>query len=122
MSQETLEWLNQQTVIGHTDKRGNAWHYRESAQGEEPNHYTGPVPVGDVERRLFHWTANESPIFVKLPASLEDATLMNEDGTGARMAHIEDRKAITRSDTGAVLGIFKGGYQPHQPKEWLIGR
>ena len=27
MSQETSQWLNTRTLIGFTDKRGNAWHY-----------------------------------------------------------------------------------------------
>lgn len=120
MSKESLATLNTQTLIGHTDKRGTAWHYREELQGEEPNHYTGPVPVADVERRLFHWTAVESPVFVRIPATVEDATELDDDGNGVKMVHVTDRKAITRSDTGAVLGIFKDGYQPHQPREWLI--
>lgn len=120
MSQETLETLNTQTLIGHTDKRGNAWHYREDMQGEEPNHYTGPVPVSDVERRLFHWTANEAPIFVGLPAGIDDMTSLSPSGDPIAMTVVDDRKAIVRSDTNAVLGIFKNGYQAHQPKEWLI--
>lgn len=120
MSKETAIWLNTQTLIGHTDKRGTAWHYREEAQGEETNHYAGAVPVEDVERRLFHWTANESPIFVGLPATLDTATGVNEHGDYITYEAMTDRKAITRSDTGAVLGVFKDGYKPHQPKEWLI--
>ena len=120
MSKETIEWLNQNTLIGHTTARGNAWHYKASAQGEESNHYPEAVPVADVERRLFHWTANESPIFVGLPAGVEDMDSIGPDGTPMVKRVITGRKAITRSDTGAVLGIFKDGYQPHQPKEWLI--
>lgn len=37
MSRETLEDLNANTLIGFTDKRGQAWHYREEMQGDEPN-------------------------------------------------------------------------------------
>jgi len=120
MSQETIEWLNQQTLIGHTDKRGNAWHYRESAQGDEPNHYTGPVPVADVERRLFSWDAIELPLYVLKHAGIEDMTFINPEGVPMACAQIPNRKAIARSDTNAVLGIFKDSYQAHQPKEWLI--
>lgn len=32
MSAETLEWLNTQTLIGYTERRGNAWHYRAAAR------------------------------------------------------------------------------------------
>lgn len=45
MSAETLTHLNSQTLIGYTNKRGRAWHYREELQGDEPNHYPGAVPV-----------------------------------------------------------------------------
>ena len=53
MSRETLQHLNTNTLIGNTDARGTAWHYRAEEQGAETNHYPGPIPVRDVERRLF---------------------------------------------------------------------
>lgn len=109
MSRETLTHLNTQTLIGFTDKRGNAWHYREALQGEEPNHYPGPVPVSDVHRRLFHWTPAEAEI---------SATVMTAEGL--ETFHDPTRKAIVRPDTGEVLGIFKRGYQVHTYEEWLI--
>jgi phage/plasmid-like protein (TIGR03299 family) len=33
---------------------------------------------------------------------------------------VPDRKAIVRSDTGRVLGIFGDAYQPHHYEEWLV--
>lgn len=102
MSKETREWLSTQTLIGFTDKRGTAWHYRAG----DGNHYSGPVPVGDVHRRLFDWTAEEHPLHVE--------TGRNE------YLHVPDRKAIVRSDTKDVLGIFTTGYRPHQYSEWLV--
>ena len=45
MSKETMKWLNSNTLIGYTSKRGSAWHYRADLQAAEPNHYPGPVPV-----------------------------------------------------------------------------
>ena len=48
MSQETSQWLSTRTLIGFTDKRGNAWHYRAEEQGTEPNHYPLAVPAEDV--------------------------------------------------------------------------
>src|SRR5438034_6679062 len=67
MSRETSEWLNQNTLIGFTDQRGHAWHYRASDQGDQPNHYPGALPVEDVKRRLFAWDAVECPLSVTLP-------------------------------------------------------
>jgi len=34
------------TLIGFTEQRGHAWHYRAGAQGEEPNHYPELPAVG----------------------------------------------------------------------------
>lgn len=106
MTQESMEWLNTQTLIGFTEVRGNAWHYRAALQGDEPNSYPRAVPVEDVRRRLFQWQALESPLFTL------DAN--------ANAREVPDRKAIIRSDTGDVLGVFKSGYQPHQYDEWLV--
>ena len=57
MSKETLSWLNTNTLIGCTDKRGMAWHWRAEEQGEQSNHYPTAIPVADVQDRLFAWTA-----------------------------------------------------------------
>jgi phage/plasmid-like protein (TIGR03299 family) len=109
MSAETMEWLNSNTLIGFTDKRGHAWHYRADEQGEETNHYAGAVPIEDVRRRLFHWEAVEGELIVRV---------MDENG----VAEIkdEDRKAIVRPDTGLVMGVFKQGYAIHQFGDWLL--
>lgn len=102
MSKETLETLNNDTLIGHVEKRGyNAWHYRAELQGE-PNHYPGAIPVEDVRRRLFHWRAVE-----------ETMTIRGE-------VPVNGFKAIVRSDNDTVLGIFKNSYAVHQYDEWLI--
>lgn len=100
MSQETLKWLNENTLIGFTDKRGNAWHYREGAD----NHYAGAIPVEEVERRLFSWHPVKVPTFFQW----EGKQIQSE------------KYAILRSDTGAELGGFKAGYQPHDFNEWLL--
>ena len=73
MSRETLTHLNTQTLIGYTSKRGQAWHYRASEQGAEPNHYEHAVPVADVRRRLFHWSPVEA-----------DVQAVTVDDTGSR--------------------------------------
>ncbi len=106
MSQETAQWLNTMTLIGYTEKRGNAWHYRIELQDLESNHYAGPVPLDDVLRRLFNFTVDETPVYV-----------CNENG---EFIMIPNRKAMRTSDTGDVLGLFKGGFQGHQYQEWLL--
>ena len=65
MSAETSTWLNTRTLIGFTDQRGHAWHYRSSDQGDEPNHYPGAVPIDDVRRRLFDWNATTADVFAE---------------------------------------------------------
>lgn len=107
MSAETSEWLNQNTLIGLTDRRGHAWHYRESDQGDEPNHYPGFVPVEDVVRRLFNFQAVSRPVLV--PGKIQGTYVT-----------IPNKQAICASDDGHVFGIFADGYQPHQYEEWLI--
>lgn len=121
MSTETLQHLNTQTLIGMTSQRGNAWHYRLQEQGEETNHYEGAIPVEDVERRLFHWTAMSRRIAVETPTDLDQMSHLDPLGSPARWVQIDDRQAITRSDSNAVLGIFGCGYAMHPYADWLLG-
>ncbi len=109
MSQESTQWLNTNTLIGFTAKRGQAWHYDADLQGPESNHYEDAVPTEDVIRRLFNWQAIEGEI--SATAITTDGVLVTKD---------TERKAIMRSDTGAVLGVFKQGYSVHQYEEWLL--
>src|SRR3954468_24701887 len=111
MSDETLEHLNANTLIGNTTARGTAWHYRAELQGREPNHYPGPIPLPDVQRRLFHWHAVSRPVAVQAAG---------EQGGQPTWETIPDRQAICRSDTGAVRGVFKSGCTMHQYEEWLL--
>ena len=47
MSRETLQWLNTKTLIGNVAKRGHkALSYRAELQGDELNHYDGPIQIG----------------------------------------------------------------------------
>lgn len=116
MSRETMQWLNQMTLIGFTEKRGKAWHYKADEQGAEPNHYVGAVPIEDVRRRLFAWEAVEAGIC---------AEILTPDGV--QIIRDPNRKAIIRpagalgaDDKGGILGLFKSGYQMHQFDEWLL--
>lgn len=109
MSAETITHLNRNTLIGYTEKRGNAWHYRASEQGAEPNHYPGAIPVGDLQRRLFHWKPLEAEI---------TATVLTD--TGVLTVTDPTRKAIVRPDTGTVLGVHARGYAIHDYIESLV--
>lgn len=108
MSRETLEWLNENTLIGFSDKRGHAWHYRRGAD----NHYTGPVPVEDVRKRLFDWTVQEHPVVL--------GQTVTENGFVFPDATIPGRKALAHSKTGKVFGVFSDSYQVHDYEEWLV--
>jgi phage/plasmid-like protein (TIGR03299 family) len=102
MSMETMEWLNTYTLIGFTEKRGNAWHYR---QGSD-NHYPGAIPEEDVLNRLFNFEVLEAPIRYTF---------------NGKAKTIENQKVMYRSDNGDALGIFKDSYQGHGYQEWLLG-
>jgi len=105
MTTETIQHLNTQVLIGFTDQRGTAWHYKKDEQGDEPNHYAQAIPVDDVLRRLFAWHAIELPMFVS---------------TTKGNVEVPNRKAIVRDDTFDVLGVPSKAYMPHQYDEWLL--
>jgi phage/plasmid-like protein (TIGR03299 family) len=120
MSRETLTWLNTMTLIGNTDQRGHAWHYRADEQDGQPNHYPGPIPVEEVERRLFAWRAAQRRVAVEFPATPETMTHIGADGAPLRWVVQTDRQAIAPDDADLVMGMFKSGYTPHQYREWLL--
>jgi phage/plasmid-like protein (TIGR03299 family) len=116
MSAETSNWLNTMTLIGATEKRGNAWHYRAEDQGDESNHYPGFIPVADVERRLFDWTPLEGDITV---------TVVNENGVltmtdSHRKAIIRPPGALSADDPGSIFMIPTKGWVCHPYRTWLL--
>lgn len=127
MSAETLAALNASTLIGFTDQRGHAWHYRAELQGTETNHYPGAIPVADVERRLFSWQALSVPVAHAVAMTQQDGAHpalpdgVFADGTAYRWTTTPGEQAVVRSDTGAKMGHFKDGYTIHQHSEWLLG-
>ena len=106
MSKESSKWLNTMTLIGNVLKRGKAWHWRESEQEGESNHYDGFVPVEDVRRRLFDWSAVQTPVFIK-----------NENGN---FVEIQDRKAVMHDKTKKVFGVFSNRFNIHQYDDALL--
>jgi phage/plasmid-like protein (TIGR03299 family) len=127
MSAETLKHLNTNTLIGFTDKRGNAWHYRAEEQGAESNHYAGAIPVEDVIRRLFHWHAIKVPaltVATLADLGIDDITQangMDAEGRPTLEWQVPDIFHVMRPDTRKVFGTFKG-FEIHQYDEWLLGQ
>lgn len=75
---------------------------------EEARTYDGAVPLADAEE-LLSYPVTEAHL---------TATYMDDDGVSA--IDVTDRKAIVRTDTNQVFGIFKNGYKIHSAVEWLL--
>jgi phage/plasmid-like protein (TIGR03299 family) len=123
MTQETPDALRNNILVGFTDTRGDAWWNSRGMtnwggvdmsvdSNGEPNHYAGAIPIADVRRRIFNWTAERLPLYVPN---------LSGDPDAPEFVTIPDRVAIARSDNGYVMGIFKDGYLIHQYDEWLMG-
>lgn len=110
MSKESYYTLNNDVLVGLVAKRGKAWHFDEAYQGEESNHYDGPIPIEDVRRRIFNWRALSGPV---------SSTVCLPDGTELTVTDSQ-RQAIIRPDTKTILGVFKDSYEMHQYDEWLL--
>ena len=104
MSDETIDYLNRNTLIGYTVRRGTAWHYRKGTN----NHYPGPIPVEDVKSRLFDW----EPVSRPISAVLDDGTVITD----------YRRQALLRPDTEEILGVFKSTYTPLRTMARRLGR
>jgi phage/plasmid-like protein (TIGR03299 family) len=124
MGAETLTHYNTKILVGQTDKRGHAWHYKASEQGSESNHYPGFIPVEDVRRRLFGFSAELYPIQVVIPLKpTDDLTLANgfdDDGHPVRRITVPGRMALTHSETDSVFNVFSDTYAAHQFDAWLL--
>ncbi|MGW4240958.1 DUF932 domain-containing protein [Nocardia sp. NPDC004722] len=122
MSRETMEWLNTNILIGMTEKRGTAWHYKATMQGEEPNHYPGFIPVDHIIRRLFNFEAKSGVSAFAAPSTIDgEWNWIGPDGQPYSI-HLTQtgRQTIYHSETKYDFGVFKAGYEPHQYQEWLL--
>lgn len=122
MSSETFEWLNKNVLIGMTDQRGHAWHFRASDQGAEPNHYPGPIPLEDVERRLFPWQAIVVPSYYGKPVRDEYGNVQYDpEGYPIVIPEIDpDRRYVIADDDDTRFANFTDSYRTHQFREWLL--
>lgn len=128
MGNETMQTYNDgHILIGQTLKRGRgdgswkAWWDQASLQNETP-YYEGFIPVSEVLRRTFNYTAVPRRVAVEVPATADTMTHLSSDGWPMRWDVQLDRKAITHSETHHLLGLFKDGYRAHQLGETLIGQ
>lgn len=119
MSAETSKWLNILTLIGYVLKRGTAWHYREASQGDEPNHYDGPIPVADVERRLFNFDFREGEIYSPYVDSEGNKQVMH--GSNLKSI-IREPGSLGPDDEGAILYIPTTGFKVHPFRQTLVER
>lgn len=103
MTSETQGWLNENVLVGFTEKRGNAWHWR---QGTD-NHYPAEIPVEDVRRRLFDWD----------PVKVE--THYRADGFHSHFTP-SGEYVYLNNKTGRKLCATTETHKVHGYSEWLI--
>lgn len=108
MSAETIDWLENNSLIGHTAERGNAWHWREGAT----NHFPGAVPRERV-LQLFGYPMAEGAAAAIVP-------VIDENGVDTKVFLAPQFKGIVRLDTGEVFEFFKQTYEMHDPTEWCL--
>lgn len=140
MSKETQQWLIDNIRVGYTGPDGPAWWARDNYM-TDGSHFDGPVPVEVVERLLSVEFA-EAEMFAQYtvkvpqldreghPVMTESEPFQDEDGEWgmtipapvmveeARTIKDPSRKVIVTPDNGAVLGVFKQGYQVHGYRQW----
>jgi phage/plasmid-like protein (TIGR03299 family) len=119
-SNQDLNELNQFTLIGCTDVRGDAWHRRDDLQGSEDNHYPGHIPTADVLRKLFNWEPQRAEVAYLVPFTgqpVPDEPIVTLDGETFRLARTKQgRIGVLRGDTHYDLGVFRSGatHPPYQ--------
>ena len=136
MSAETIEWLNQNTMIGFTKQREAYKHmgwgiqYNEQTGTNEAwwhtkefkNGYEGAIPVEEVTRVLFNWEPIETEIMYKRRDGITTENCDAVDGTGPFIWVPSERfKGIMHPETEyefAVMG--KDSYNIHGYNEWLV--
>lgn len=111
MSRETLEWLNTETLIGFTERRGKAWHFRADLQTGNGNHYEQAIPLEDARAFINRWRVVQGTL---------TASAITEDGV--LTGDVPRLQALMRSDTGAVLGTPTTTYGLHQFEETVLNK
>lgn len=103
MSAETIEWLNENVLVGFTETEGKAWHANES-EASKRNHFTGAVPEERVRDLLGFPIVSEPLAHFAGDRIIEDPT----------------RQAIYRTDSDVMLGVVGESYTVHPYNEVLL--
>ena len=106
MSNETMDWLNSNILVGFTQKNGRPWWFEEDRQPDEATIYPGAIPCEDVERRIFNWEAQERPVYF--------------GGSNGEVLEAEDRKAIVHGTSNQLFKIARSDYEIHQYQDVLF--
>lgn len=101
-------------LIGMTDKRPN---WIGQTDGQLPT-YPGPIPVAEVERRLFDWHAVSVPTGNFIPCEPDAIGSVMIDGKYYMPKVTPNAQGIVRSDDWTEMGRHKGGYRIHDYKVW----
>ena len=119
MTRETMQHLNTQTLIGMTSSAAPPGTTAPRSRARRPTTTPGRSPS-----RMSNDGCSTGP-----PRAAGSLSRPNrrpgDDPSGparspARWVQVDDRQAIARSDTNAVLGIFGTGYVMHQYADWLL--
>jgi phage/plasmid-like protein (TIGR03299 family) len=115
-----MEWLNTNVLIGNTDKRGHAWHWREGSD----NHYPLFIPVSEVERRLFNFDPISAPAAWLRPIPSGESTLLPNvirvQGGYFQVMIDEEHQAIVDPEQGIAFDYPTNEYQIHNYRQWLL--
>jgi len=136
MSQETLEWLNANTMLGFTTHREKYAHLgwgtnfnEATGQNEAWWHqdgyehgYPDAIPATEVERVLFNWTPIEVDVMFKRRDGITEDNMDARDGIGPFVWIPSTKsKGIMHPDTDYEFGIFGiDTYTIHEYRTWLL--
>jgi phage/plasmid-like protein (TIGR03299 family) len=103
-----LDRSNGQYNVAYLGSRADVWHHfgQEMQPGQSIETWAKAAGLD--------WSAILTPVFTRLDGPDFDH-LAPED----RIVSVPGKRAITRNDTGAVIGFGSDGYRPHQPIEHL---
>lgn len=136
MSKETIQWLNENTMLGFTKHRekyahmGWGVHFNEATGQNEAwwhtddfqNGYSDGIPVEEVERVLFNWEPVETAIMHKRRDGVDASNADGADGIGHYLWVPSERyKGIIHPRTEYEFGVFGvDSYKVHSYRQWLL--
>lgn len=132
MSQETIEWLNNNVMLGCIKDREkyakNNWmimqadgSYKAWWQTDDYQHaYDGFIPAEEVQRVLFGWEPVECEVMLKMSCTEDDADAYDGNGKPFRWVPAPEHKAIVHPNGTVYSFTGVDTYQTHSYSEWLL--